>query len=326
MSDTSQPEPEDQLREQAAAWVVRLHNDPSPVDLKRFDQWRSQSEQHGHAFDEALAAWISVGEHATAPELLEMRRDALNRTRRPERRGRWRAVAAAIALLILAPAIGITWYMLRPPAEQLFQTAHAEQRVIVLPDGSRVSLDALTEVRVRYTPDVRNMELISGRANFEVAKDVTRPLNVRVGPRTVTALGTMFTVERESRKVVVTLLEGSVAVTTRDTPSSLIEMQPRQELRLTDGGEVALRDGIDPDQALAWREGKLIFEDEPLRNVVARMNNYGATPIVVTGPAGELRVAGVFRAGDTAAFVDAMTSYFPVTVTHQADAVTLELK
>ena len=51
----------------------------------------------------------------------------------------------------------------------------------------------LTQDMARHiadTPDVRNLELIAGRANFEVAKDITRPLKVRVGPRIVTALGT----------------------------------------------------------------------------------------------------------------------------------------
>src|SRR5262245_259143 len=212
MSVTDQTE--DEMREQAAAWVVRLHAEPSAVDLERFDQWRSQSELHARAFDDALAAWISVGEHATAPKLLAMRRDALGRARRGERTWDWRAVAAVVSLVVLAPAIGVAWYQLRGPAEQEFQTAHGEQRVIVLSDGSRMSLDALTDVKVRYTPDVRGVQLIGGRANFEVAKDVTRPLKVQVGPRTVTAIGTIFTVEREQRNVVVTLLEGRVAVTT----------------------------------------------------------------------------------------------------------------
>ncbi len=318
--------PEDDVREQAVAWVVRLNNEPSAVDLERFDQWRAQSDQHERAFTDALAAWISVGEYATAPKLLAMRRDALERARRTQGRWDWRAVAAVVAFVILAPMSGVTWYKSREPAEQQFLTAHGEQRVIVLPDGSRMSLDALTEVRIRYTPDVRNMELIAGRANFEVAKDVTRPLKVRAGPRTVTALGTVFTVERAARNVVVTLLEGGVAVTSRDQPNSHLEMRPRQELRMTDSGEVALREGIDPDQALAWREGKLIFEDEPLRDVVARMNNYGATSIVVAGKANELRVAGVFKAGDTIAFVDAMQAYFPLAAAREMERVTLQLK
>jgi transmembrane sensor len=326
MSATSQPPMDDEVREQAAAWVVRLHNDPSNVDVERFELWCSQDRRHERAFDEALAAWINVGEHATAPKVLAMRHAALGRARRAERKWDWRAIAAAVCLLALAPIIGAVWYSMRPPAEQILKTAHGEQRVIVLSDGSRLSLDALSEVRVRYTPDVRNLELIAGRANFEVAKDITRPLKVVVGPRIVTALGTVFSVERESADVVVTLVEGSVAVTTRDVPNSHIQMHPRQELRISDSGQVTLRDDIDPVQALAWREGKLIFDDEPLRAVVARLNKYGATRIEVSGEAGELRVGGVFKAGDTMAFVDAMQSYFPLTVSHSSNTVTLSME
>jgi transmembrane sensor len=326
MSVTSQPQMDHEVREQAAAWVVRLHDDPSDVDLERFELWCSQDERHERAFDEALAAWINVGEHAAAPRVLAMRHAALGRAQRAERKWDWRAIAAAICLLALAPIIGAVWYATRPPAEQILQTAHGEQRVIMLSDGSRLSLDALSEVRVRYTPDVRNLELIAGRANFEVAKDITRPLKVRVGPRIVTALGTVFSVERESADVVVTLVEGSVAVTTRDVPNSHIQMHPRQELRINDSGQVSLREGIDPVQALAWREGKLIFDDEPLRAVVARMNKYGATRIAVTGEASELRVGGVFKAGDTTAFVDAMQTYFPLAVSHGSNRVTLSME
>lgn len=323
---TPRPELDDEVREQAAAWVVRLHNDPSATDLERFELWCNQDARHERAFDEALAAWINVGEHATAPKLLAMRHAALGRARRAERKWDWRALAAAVCLFVLAPIIGAVWYVMRPPPEQILRTAHGEQRVIMLSDGSRLSLDALSEVRVRYTPDVRNLELIAGRANFEVAKDITRPLKVRVGPRIVTALGTVFSVERESSDVVVTLVEGSVAVTTRDTPGQQIQLSPRQELRITDSGQVSLRDGIDPVQALAWREGKLIFDDAPLRDVVSRMNKYGAMRIEVTGEAGELRVGGVFKAGDTMAFVDAMQSYFPLAVSHSSNTVTLSME
>jgi transmembrane sensor len=317
---------DDEVRDQAAAWVVRLHNEPSPVDLERFELWCNQDPRHGRAFDEALAAWINVGEHATAPKVLAMRHAALGRAQRAERKWNWQAIAAAVCLLALAPIIGAVWYSMRPPAEQILKTAHGEQRVIVLSDGSRLSLDALSEVRVRYTPDVRNLELIAGRANFEVAKDITRPLKVRVGPRIVTALGTVFSVERESADVVVTLMEGSVAVTTRDVPNSHIQMHPRQELRIADSGQVSLRDGIDPVQALAWREGKLIFDDAPLRDVASRMNKYGAMRIEIVGEANDLRVGGVFKAGDTMAFVDAMETYFPLAVGHGSNTVTLRME
>jgi transmembrane sensor len=316
---------EESMREQAAAWVIRLQAEPSTLDLQRFEQWRNQSREHAAAYDAAMAAWSQVGEFATAPQVLAMRRDALERARRTARGWDRRTLVALVSFLILAPVIALTWLHLRAPQVQTFQTAHGEQRVIVLADGSRLSMDALTEVDVTYTNDVRNIALATGRASFDVARDVTRPMNVRVGSRIVTALGTVFTVEREPGQIVVTLVEGKVAVSSPDTMAKPIEMSPLQQLQMTDEGKVSLREGIDPIQALAWREGKLVFDDEPLTAAVARMNNYGAIPMLVVGPARELRISGVFRAGDTAAFVEAMETYFPLVTTWQANAITLRL-
>ena len=317
---------QDKVSEQAAAWVIRLQADPSAIDRERFEAWRAQGELYSQAYELAMAAWMVVGEHAAAPRLLAMRRDALERARRTSARWDRRAVAAGLCLLILAPIAILGWYRLRSNDVLEFQTRRGEQRVIVLADGSRMSLDALSRVEVTYTPDVRGIELTAGRANFEVAKDVTRPLKVHSGPRTVTAIGTVFTVEREPREVVVTLLEGHVAVTSRDKPMDTMEMRPRQQLRMMDSGQVTLRGGLDPAQALAWREGKLIFDNESLARVVARMNNYSATPIRVEGTASDLHISGVFKAGDTAAFVDAMQSYFALTAQRQEDAVTIRQK
>lgn len=327
------PDTQDELLEQAAAWAVRLRAEPSTDDAQRFDDWRSQSPRHAQAYEDACAAWNAVGEHATASPLLEMRRDALDRARR--KTGWWERRAprvargmmiAAVFFLIVVPALGISWYRLRMHGGHEFQTARGEQRVIMLVDGSRMSLDAMSRVEVNYTADVRGIKLIAGRANFEVVKDVTRPLKVYAGPRTVTAIGTVFTVERESQEVRVGLVEGRVAVTSAGKSAAPVEMHPREQLRMTDAGEVALREGLDGAQMLAWRDGKLIFDDEPLDVVVARMNNYAATPVIVAGKARDLRISGVFKAGDTGAFVDAMESYFDLSAVHGEDAVTLQLK
>jgi transmembrane sensor len=315
MSETTQ--------EQAAAWVVRLHADPGDGDLDRFELWRSQSPGHEAAYEHALATWVNVGEHAAAGRVLAMRRDALARARRVRHRWRPQWIAAAVLALVFAPLL-VWWGMRAPPALE-YHTAQGEQRVIVLPDGSRLSLDAMTRVTVNYTDDARSIHLLNGRANFEVARDVTRPLRVKAGPRTVTALGTVFDVEREPQSVVVTLLEGVVAVTTREREPRPIELAALQELSMTDSGRVALRQ-VDRDEALAWREGKLIFEDEPLRRVVARMNNYVTTPLVVEGKAADLRISGVFKAGDTVAFTDALGSYFGVEEEKKLDGIYLRLK
>jgi transmembrane sensor len=314
------------LYEQAAAWVIRLNGDPSEVDLETFALWQAQGPQYVRAYEEASLAWTTVGENSLAPTLLAMRREALERTGRYTRRWNRRGLAAGLAALIVVPLAILFVTSGSAPPEQQFETGRGEQRVIVLADGSRMSLDAMTQVKVIYGHAERRVTLASGRANFDVARDLARPMNVQAGPRTVTALGTVFTVEREPHDVVVTLVEGRVAVTSDNRSRSLIEMNPRQQLRIADDGAITMREGLDPVLALAWREGKLIFDDEPLADVVATMNNYVTIPIVVEGRAGALRVSGVFKAGDTPAFVEAIESLFPVEVLRHPHAITLRMK
>jgi len=310
------------LEDQAAAWVVRLHGEPSAADLERLSLWRAQSDAHDRAFDAALGTWALIDDHAAAAPILAMRRGALERAHRQPRRWPPLRVAAVGILGLIAPLL--VWFVMRAPPPVIYHTALGEQRVIVLPDGTRMSLDAKSQVAVSYSKDLRGIELVSGRANFEVTKDVTRPLKVRAGDRSVTAIGTVFTVERESREFVVTLLEGRVAVSAGPSGETPIEMTARQELTLTDAGGRTLRSGVDPELALAWRDGKLVFDNEPLGRVIERMNNYVSTPISVEDDIANLPISGVFKAGDTAAFIGAVKTYFAIEETRTARGILLK--
>jgi transmembrane sensor len=325
------PEPIDAVYEEAAAWVLRLAEaEAHPILREAFEEWRAGSDDRARAFAEAQASWALLGEHAAAPELLTLRSEALDRARRTGQQ-RWagaarvdrRWLAAGVAALVAAPLAVGWWLRARSTALSVFETAHGEQRTIVLADGSRMSMDARTRVTVAFSHDLRSIELVAGRANFEVAKDIARPMKVHSAGRTVTALGTVFTVEQQPHTVIVTLVEGRVAVSGQTARP--IELTPRQQLTLADGATAVLRD-VDPEEALAWREGKLIFNDEPLGAAAARMNNYGEPTLVIDGEAQGLRISGVFRAGDTDAFVEALAAYFPVSVERSGQAITIRLR
>jgi transmembrane sensor len=327
----TEPDSSDSLYEDAAAWVLRAPELGADPEMRAaLDAWRATSPAHAQAYADAVAVCDLVADQAAAPELLQRRRDALDRARAAGRR-RWgasrpdrRLIAASIAALVAAPIAVLGWRRLNTPEAQIHATGHGEQRTMVLADGSRLSLDALTRVEVTLSRDQRVIELASGRMNIEVAKDPERPLRVRVAGSTVTAMGTVFTVERDPDAVVVTLVEGSVAV--RRERASTVQMKPGQELTLAQSGGATLRDHVDTEQAVAWREGKLLFDDEPLAAAAMRMNNYGVRRIVVEGTAQELRISGVFRAGDVEAFVGAVESYFAVDATWDATTVVLRAK
>ncbi len=321
------------LHEAAAFWAVRLSAEPSVADLEAFDAWIARDPAHLHAFNNAEDALAMVADHSTSPELLAMRSEALERARRVQRQ-RWiggaaldrRQLVAAAAGVIAVP-LGAAWWFSRKPAGQILTTGVGEQRTITLADGTRVTMDAMSRLRVDYSRQLRLLELTAGRAYFEVAKDAARPLRVFTGERSVTALGTAFSVESDPGAMLVTLVEGRVAVLNARAAQP-IHLQPHQSLQLSDRGAPVLTDGVDAGRALAWREGRVVFDDVDLAQAVARMNTYSRTPIVIeesaTGPKlASLRISGVFAAGDSATFAEALKAYFQVSVVRSTAAITL---
>lgn len=330
----SEPESEEELIYEAAARWWQAVRDDAPYDADAFEAWL-EDPRHASAFDYVKAAWDSFDDHGTEPELLALRSEVLNRVYRVGRR-RWgglsldrrtlmagTGIAAAAAIAI---PVTTTWLMQRP---RQITTGVGEQRVLTLPDGSRVTVDANSLLKIAFNHDARLIDLVSGRAHFEVAKDPSRPFKVRAGDRTVTAIGTAFTVELRETKVSVTLFEGRIAVS--DDAPDAVKKPPMEAIKplervVMKNGDAALPApaSVNPDRALAWRDGKLFFDDEPLSEAAARMNDYSRVKITVAGPAANLRINGMFLAGQTGAFVEALESYYPVTAEYTADSVTIK--
>lgn len=240
------------------------------------------------------------------------------------------AIAAAV---VLALAVGV-WLHLQP---RVYETHIGERRVAVLSDGSKLSLDADSRVKVRYLGDRRELRLERGRALFSVAKDPSRPFTVLADGKAVRAVGTEFSVERLGGQVRVILYEGRVAVLA-DSARGVSEpvrigskratadqaLRPGGELVLSAGQPVALLGAADMGRSLAWEGGQLVFSDEPLSSAVERINRYAKRPIALAdADAGEVLINGVFSAGDTDAFIEGVTAIFPLKAHREPDGTTL---
>jgi transmembrane sensor len=107
-----------------------------------------------------------------------------------------------------------------------------------------------------------------------------------------------------------------------------IELIAGEELRFARDGHATVTPKADIEAATAWREGKVIFHSEPLGEAVRRLNRYSTVQLQIDGDAlANLSVSGVFEAGDTRAFAEAVQAYLPVTVDYsQSDRITLRMK
>ena len=333
---------EERLAE-ATRWFLRVHaDDAQEQDLARFKAWLEQHPDNAVCYQKVSSSWSAVGQFASTPELMMGRRDALEHARRASL-SRWRGrfnmrpwYAAAASLVGVLGLVAVFWFS-RVSDGDIYETGVAERRVLTMQDGSIVNLDASTRLKVRLDDESRSVTLETGQASFEVAKDPTRPFRVRASQHTIVALGTAFNVEVVRDRLLVTLIEGRVAVVAEERSqdagdrspvnseesstrasdmngSAAIELTPGQQLVAVGNARTEIRDDVDLNRATAWQTGQLFFDDEPLGDAIARMNRYGSVRIVVDPKVADIRVSGIFRAGDIDAFTDAITSYFPVRI------------
>ena len=321
--------------EPAATWATRLADGPMPADQNaEFQAWLDEDPANGAALEEVVATWEAVEHYAASEPVMALREAALASARKSfNQRPRasspqliWSALAASLVLVLGAAG---AWAWLTP---RTYETGLGERRVVALSDGSKVSLDANTVVKVRFTADDRRLWLERGRAKFEVAKNPLRPFSVRASDEVVVATGTAFSVEMVQNQVHVVLYEGHVALlrgsgsVTRPTLAPGAAHIPVDRL-LIPGREVILPQfapaqiaaipasvqPADPVRSLAWEGGELVFDDEKLGVVVERMNRYAEKPLVIgDAAAANLKISGVFRAGDTDALVQGLSTAFDV--------------
>lgn len=243
----------------------------------------------------------------------------------------WIARAAAAAIAVLAVSGGTMW-MARPHAThesvQTVATGHAERRRIAFSDGSVVTLAADSRVEVAYEPRERRLRLMEGEALFKVAHDKSRPFVVETRHGEVVAVGTMFDVSVGKGEAEVTVVEGVVRVALsepgRPGVAEPIEKLARKGERLSfgitkgasgDTGFIRQAADIDAGSAIAWTRGRLVFQGEPLSEVIAEVNRYAKDRVVLTDPhAASVRVYGVVNQGDTAAIRDLIANPGAITI------------
>jgi transmembrane sensor len=327
--------------EQAAEWCMRLADgDLATNERQGFETWLEEDPANRQAFEQTVGVWQRFGEPSAAPEVIALRSEALEALRLANKK-RWTSgrrkslrwiVGVAAALLVIILPLGL-WYASLP---QVYQTGIGERRIAMLGDGSKVSLDAATRLEVKLGDDRRELVLDAGRAKFDVAKDALRPFTVRAGDQIVVATGTSFSVELVGGKAHVVLYQGHVSVIdearapsrdsegTKGVAAAQVELQPGKELIAPLAGGTPQIIPADFEKSLSWESGQLTFIDEPLGTAVARVNRYSQKKVELADASlAQLKVNGVYNAGDVAAFAVGIDAVLPVQVTDRGDAIVI---
>jgi transmembrane sensor len=285
--------------EEAARWHARLTaGDCTPAERRAFQAWLAQDESHALAWQRALQVARRVSRLAQVdPRLRDLMASDQANARRMA--ARWRAAAALVAAMGLATLAALHGRMGNPvPATEHYANTGMQQQVVDLADGSRVHLDVGARLDVQLTSSARRLELIEGRAYFEVAHDTTRPFAVdAAGVRTV-ALGTRFQVAMATGRVVVTLAEGSVSVTAQRPDAWSEVLRPGDQLQSDAAAGERISHDVDMPAAVGWSSNRLVYRSTPLAQVLDDINRYASVKLRLAEDAlGTQPVGGTFIAG-----------------------------
>lgn len=199
--------------------------------------------------------------------------------------------AAAIVMLVISSSLLTLWYTREDKAVfvademNTLYTPAGQRACLTLQDGTEVWLNAKSKLvyPARFTGKERKVA-VEGEAFFSVSKDSARPFIVSASGVNMKVLGTQFNVfcYPEAEYVETSLLEGSVYVSFSGKEKEGVLLRPNQQV-IAAKGKMTVNPIRLYDHFL-WREGVYAFENEPLINILKKLELYYDVKIIVKDP------------------------------------------
>jgi ferric-dicitrate binding protein FerR (iron transport regulator) len=302
---------------QARAWLVHLTSGTATrEDGEAFRRWCMASEQHAEAFARTRRLWEDLGSAIEAHDRAQ--RSGRVPPRHGVRMGRRMFLATALGASVAAVLVGQYGIALGRGGggdARRLRTAVGEQRRVEVVPGVTVEMNTATDIGLTGGDNgVTGMRLRSGEAVVRIGPSRTAPFVVEVADATLLSTpGSSFAVRCIDSASAVTCLDGQAVISLGGTKTPV---KPAQQVAFGEQGlEPAV--AVNTATALAWRDRVLIYDNQPLSDVVADINRYRPGRIVITDRAlGERRVHARFTLDQMADVANLIQDAYGAHATH----------
>ncbi|MFW9078110.1 FecR family protein [Pseudomonas sp. P2757] len=272
--------------DQALDWLIVLGS-PDAEQSRQFHAWLAADPLNAEAFAKAQAIWDGPQIAQCAQNLAaQPQKVAFLRRLRPH----WKPLATA-AVLVLG-LFSFSNLPLRLQADHL--TVVGERQRLQLEDGSKVLLNTNSAFSSTINDQQRVARLYQGEAFFEVPANRGQPLEIDAGPVKASVRDTDFAVR---------YLDGVAQVRVQRGDVDLRATRDDARVRLSAGESISIGPNgfdrptkVDPATDLAWVQGRLVFENCPLNQVLAELRRYYPGFIINTNQQlADVAVTGNYR-------------------------------
>ncbi|HEY4123289.1 MAG TPA: FecR domain-containing protein [Rhizomicrobium sp.] len=303
------------IQARAAEWLAEQHyaDEWTPENQAALNAWLAQDLAHEVAYWRLDAAWDRTGRLAAL-------RGPLHRAPSAPRKGRSALPRLVAAVAVAAVIGGAALFETAPAHDQAYTTPIGGQKTLALSDGSRITLNTDTTLRVQMRAGSRKVWLDHGEAFFDIRHDAAHPFVVMAAGHRITDLGTKFSVRSsvDGLGLKVALIEGRAEL---DASGSWVS----SHRAVLAPGDIAIANARTlavshlPAKQMAaefgWRQGMLVFQHTTLEEAVAEFNRYNAQKLAIADPdIAQMRIAGTFQARNTELFTEAVQDLFKLRV------------
>ncbi|BCM24521.1 FecR family protein [Methyloradius palustris] len=305
------------LRETAISWFIRLQKlDAEHPDRTKFEAWLMASPSHQQVYLEVEDIWQKLD---STPQL-ERLTSALQKKQQLQRSSKIKTAFTALSIVVLSAAslFGYQAWQSQPLMQMSASANIGEVAVKDLNDGSKITMNANTNIDIIYYRNKRLVKLNRGEAIFEVAKDPNRPFVVDSGDAKVTVLGTRFVVNRLNNLVRVSVDHGRVQVESQSQDGNVIGTPT-----ILTNGEVAevlpaqspQRVSRPASDAFTFQQGIITFNNATLDEISETLSRYRQQPVhIESGLNVKTKVTAIVKARNVEKFLDSLPEVAPVKV------------
>ena len=314
------------IEARAADWIARRDiGEWTEQHQHDLDVWLDESAAHKVAYLRLNAAWQRADRlralRASPPMLQFVEPQPLARMLPRARTVSSWGLRAAAGFAAIGIAFLLNGDLNRAGSRHLFSTPIGARETVALEDGSKLTLNTLTQLSTRIDGNERTVWIDEGEAFFDVAHDASRPFVIRAGNRRVIVVGTKFSLRRDGDRLTVDVVEGRVQVQVDNAAPTLLT---RGETAVGEGRNVLVTRRTERQSiaATSWLEGRLIFDQTTIADAAAQINRYNRKKLIVTDAgAANIRIGGSFDASNVDGFARLVQSGFGLVIEAHDDRI-----